>query len=293
MNVKFGTKHSRRSFIFSGLACLAWVGATVRHTATAVEEEIAVRTVEEFFRAIGPNRTIKLAPGSYQLSNLSPVASEPYVSFEEAYDGYELIVSGVENLKIVGQGERPPRLVTEPRYGEVLRFRNCQNITLENIEAGHWPQKGFCQGGVLDFSECEKIDIENCILFGSGIEGIRAIAVNDLTCKNTVIKECTYHILTLSDCNNVLFTECLFHDNQQYDLVNVFNSRNVQFQNCEFRYNFSQTVLENFLFNIKDSDPVLLTKCLIQYNNVTNFVTDPTLLELIETTLKNNTFQRL
>ncbi|MCL1473353.1 right-handed parallel beta-helix repeat-containing protein [Argonema antarcticum] len=281
----FFTGTSRRSFIFGLFAFLA------SESIIAQMEEIVVSTVEEFVAAIGPNRTIKLKPGAYSLSDLDPAASSRYAYFEKAFDGNELIISGVENLQIIGLGIKPPLLLTRPRYGDVLKFRDCQDITIKNIEAGHGPEKGFCRGGVFTFDDSENIQVNSCILFGSGILGIRANNVNNLTCSNTVIKECTYHILSLFNCQNIAFRQCQFNNNKEYELVNVLNSRNVQFLQCGFRNN-SIRVDYDFFFNVKDSEPVKLQRCTIENNNVPYFASSPSLVNLIETDLESNTFRK-
>ncbi|MFB2916897.1 right-handed parallel beta-helix repeat-containing protein [Aerosakkonema funiforme] len=283
--MEFFTATSRRSFIFGLLAFVA------SESIIAQMEETVVSTVEEFVAAIGPNRTIKLKPGTYSLSDLDPAASSRYAYFERAFDGNELIISGVQNLQIIGLGIKPPLLLTRPRYGDVLKFRESQNITIKNIEAGHGPEKGFCRGGVFTFMDSQNIQVNSCILFGSGVLGIKAENVNGFICGNTVIKECTYHILSLFACQNITFKECQFNNNKEYELVRIFNSGQVEFLQCGFRNNLID-VDYDFFFNVKESEPVKLQRCIIEGNNVPYFAASPRLLDLIETDLDSNTFRK-
>ncbi len=283
--MKFGRRQSRRSFTFGAIAFLTsnWIARDV---------ELVVDTAEKFLKAIGPNRTIKLKPGAYTLSDLSTYAGGKYAFFEEVHDGKQLVIAGVENLKIIGLGSEPPRLLVQPRYANVLEFRNCQNIAIENIEAGHTPDPGYCVGGVFHFSDSENIQIGDCILFGSGTWGVYAIKVNNLTCRKTVIKECTYQILHLIESSDILFDRCGFYDNKDYGLVSVSKSRKVEFRQCEFRDNVTGTQYgEGTLFDVEESDPIVVRNCRIENNFIQRFASNPGLVRLIETRIENNTFQ--
>lgn len=304
--MNFFREQSRRSFSLSLLTLLggnlafAWDrGKMARADEADKRDEITVRTVEEFFSAIAPNRTIKLQQGSYLLSTLNPAIRSEYAKFAEVFDGYELIVSGVENLKIVGLGNPRTRLLTQPRYAEVLRFHNCHNIAIANIEAGHSVEQGYCQGGVFYFADSNIISIDRCRLFGSGTVGLTAIRIQELSCQNTEITNCTYHGLIIVGCNEVRFENCQWTNNGEFDLINIANSQNIRFINCEFRNNSSNISsytsymlfnIQNSTFFVKDNNSVLLQGCRITENNFAQFSDSPWLLELVNTRLENNSF---
>ncbi|MEO1299230.1 MAG: hypothetical protein AAFW75_26320, partial [Cyanobacteria bacterium J06636_16] len=93
---------SRRWFTQTFL--LASSGVTLALTSERqayAQDVIAVNTSEAFVQAIGPNRTIELASGSFTLSDLDPGLQTRHVRFESVFDGYELVIADVENLTIV------------------------------------------------------------------------------------------------------------------------------------------------------------------------------------------------
>lgn len=144
----------RRRHLLSGfLGLLSGTGTLMRSQAISASssKNIEVSTVEEFFRAIGSNRTIRLTAQKYNVSEFSPKLQWTNAFMREVHDGHELVISGVENLKIESLGKQPSLLVTEPRYASVLNFKNGKNITLSKIEAGHWSKKGYCFGAFFRF----------------------------------------------------------------------------------------------------------------------------------------------
>ena len=67
-----------------------------------------VSTVDEFIAAIGPDREIRLEPGTYDLSTASTYAGETgneWCFWDEVYDGYELVIQLTNNLTITGAGK--------------------------------------------------------------------------------------------------------------------------------------------------------------------------------------------
>ena len=163
------------------------------HAKTTDLTKITVRNEMELIRALGSNRVITVAEGSYiNLSKvlefsvqrkIAGVADLGMISETEAFTGVMAIgseFSGMEmniihlnNLEIVGAGEERPKIVIEPHYSNVLTFTNCNGITLRHLEIGH-TEEGYCTGGVLNFNNCKNIKIDDCDLYGCGTEGITA-----------------------------------------------------------------------------------------------------------------------
>ncbi|HEY9907914.1 MAG TPA: right-handed parallel beta-helix repeat-containing protein [Thermosynechococcaceae cyanobacterium] len=297
-------KANRRLFL-SGALGLAGAGAA-KSGMSRSPSEITVSTVKELVAAIGPDRTIKLKAGTYTLSDLDPDDRTQYAYFTETgVAGHELIISGADNLKILGEGSSS-RILTQPRAAQVITFVNCRNVTLSNLEAGHSPEKGYCSGGVLSLRNCQNISVNNSVLFGSGTLGIQARRVNNLVCKNTVIQECTEGILRISLSKNFSFQGCQFTGNGQYDLVEVNASSGISFLGCQFKNNFSEPPVIGFpdgrtftapsnsykyyFFKAEQSDPIQLTDCTIADNRVENFVPAPEQVKLVNTRFSNNRF---
>lgn len=238
---------------------------------------ITVRNEMELIRALGSNRVITVAEGSYiDLSKvlefsvqrkIAGVADLGMISETEAFTGVMAIgseFSGMEmniihlnNLEIVGAGEERPKIVIEPHYSNVLTFTNCNGITLRHLEIGH-TEEGYCTGGVLNFNNCKNIKIDDCDLYGCGTEGITASTTETLECTRTIIRDCSYSILSLYGGSNFKFIDCDFHDNRQFSLINTSQyPSNVQFSKCRIRNNNGD------LFGL--DNPIVMNKCSITH----------------------------
>jgi hypothetical protein len=258
----------------------------------AQKKSFTVETADQFVDAIGSDRIIKLK-SDIDLSTVKSDKKGQFFQFKKEYDGYELNISGVKNLKIIGLGDKPIKITTKPQYGDVIAFDNCTNVFIENVDAGHGPQKGYCTGGVFNISNSKSFTINKSILYGSGTEGITARNVIGLKCTNTIIRGCTYSIMTLNTCEKFQFTNCEFSDNQEFDLVNIANSKEIKFVKSTFLNN--RTGTESYsdyaLFNVSESS-VSLTNCVIEKNTAISFEKTKNSIQLIGTSPKDNTFRQ-
>jgi len=258
------------------------------------QKTIKVDNAKQFVEAIGNDRVIQLQGSTIYLSELTSETSGQNYRFNEEFDGYELCIFGASNLKIVGLGNKPVKIITQPLYGDVIFFENCKNITIENVDAGHGPEKGNCSGGVFNFSDCSNINIVNSIMYGSGIEGITGIRVDGLKCTNSVIRGCTYSILSIQECKNFIFTDCEFSDNKEFDLINIDNCSSIKFNKCTIANN--STGKEDYssyaLLNIKNSSQVVFQDSKFESNSTIYFCTDPKSFELKNTKKTNNSFYK-
>lgn len=257
---------------------------------------IMVATVADLVAAIGSDRTLELAPGSFTLSDLDsldPAWRTSHTSFEPVYDGYELVISGVENLTLVGVDNTLSRLLTQPRYADVLKFRDCRGLSLQNLELAHTRDAGFCRGSVLSFDNCENVAIDRCVLVGSGTHGIEADVLKNLTCRSSVIKECTYGILCLNRAEVLQFEDCQFFDNTGFSMVELADCNQVSFANCLIYSNASQSQFDDdFMFNVWQSQGVEVVDCNVYDNQVSYLAPSETSLSLVNTTLERNSFAR-
>lgn len=255
---------------------------------------IIVDNADQFVDAIGSDRTIQLQGSTIFLSNVMSSERGTNYRFDEEYDGHELVIFGVKNLKIVGLGPKPVKIITKPVYGDVIAFDNCENVTIENVDAGHGPEKGGCTGGVFNLKNCKNVAINNSILYGSGMEGITAEAVTNLKCNNTIIRGCTYSIMSLNNCKKFEFNNCEFTDNKEFDLVNISNCNGVKFVSCDFSNN--STGIEEYsdfsLFNVTKSTSVLLKDCRVESNQTVFFCKKANTIEMSNTKLENNSFTK-
>ncbi|WP_291723292.1 right-handed parallel beta-helix repeat-containing protein [Bernardetia sp.] len=256
---------------------------------------VTVTTVEGFLNSIASNTTIKLKGHSFFISDLASANKVgKYYSFVEVYDGYELLISDVKNLKIVGTGNTPVRMYARPDYGNVISFNNCENVTIENVDAGHGASKGSCVGGVFKIENSKDFYIKNTIMYGSGIEGITTNNVSNLVCVNSFIRSCTYSIMTLNGSNDISFENCVFEDNGVYDLVNIQSCSRVNFKNCSFEKN--RTENSNYsdysLFKVNQSNAITLQHCFIEANATDYLCNDSKILQFQKVEVNHNEFTK-
>lgn len=214
-----------------------------------------VYTGAQLIDAIGSNKTILISKKInitsdlrsyinsgriYLLPNWDSQPSRPGVYARKLYEEYELLIYGIDNLSILGTSNQSSQILTEYAAAEVLNFKNCDNVTISNLTFGHLVPTGGCDGGVLYFSDSNRITINSCDLFGCGVLGISAFGTNNITVNNTAIRDCSDATLWLSDCQNISFSSCSFLRNRGGDWIGqiqVSKSGNVKFTNCVFSKN--------------------------------------------------------
>lgn len=252
-----------------------------------------VYTANELIRGLGSNRTLVLQAKT--VYNLTPELLEmaegrhglalPRVSYDRDYrtiypdglswtgehDGPQLNLKGIKNLTLAGpnvpDADRPVVLV-DPRYAFVFNFVDVSGIKLRNLVLGH-TEEGYCSSGVLGFERSENIDISNCDLFGCGTEGIVADDTVNLNFFNSVIRDCTYSIMSLRRCEGFTFANSKFYRNREYSLVNVSASKGIVFRSCNFYEN------KGPLFEL--DSPITLDKCIVRHTSslgTMNYVTN-------------------
>lgn len=256
---------------------------------------VTVTTVQEFLNAIGSNTTIQLKGHSFHISDLAnPNNSGTNYNFREVYDGYELVISNVQNLKIIGLGKDLVRLYAKPEYGNVIAFDACTNITIENVDAGHGASKGACVGGVFKIENTDNFFIKNTVMYGSGIEGITTDNVTNLVCSNSFIRSCTYGIMTLANSKDILFENCVFEDNGVYDLVNIDVCENVSFKNCSFEKNRTEATdySDYSLFKVTQSRNIKLENCFVEANAADYLCNDANALTFQNVEINHNDFTK-
>lgn len=152
----------------------------------SVEEVVQVNNVKDFLEAIVPGATIKISPGYYNLSEYTDEIwnengekwnkNHPYVNLRECFDGgIEVVVQNVDDIFITGDLESAivTELVVETRYGAVLNFEDCNNVSLNGLTMGH-TQEGACDESVITFSQSKDIRLSAMDLYGCGMYGFTA-----------------------------------------------------------------------------------------------------------------------
>lgn len=180
--------------------------------ATPGQRDVHVSTVDELLAAIAPNTTIWLAKGDYHLTAAENYGKTPDgVSYTWEQIGqpedYGLVIMDAENLVLRGEGPDETRILTDPRYVNVLRFVDCEAPGLEALTVGH-TEGAYCSGGVLRFDRCDRVTIGNCGLFGCGTVGVMARDCEEINVINSRIYECSSAAVSVTGCRDVLVESC-------------------------------------------------------------------------------------
>lgn len=118
-----------------------------RHINPKINNYIEVSNTEDFITNLSSNNKLVLNAGYYDMLNFNN-HNNSKVFKESVFDGEQLIVSDISNVTIVGDNST---LLVNPRYANVICFRNCYNIKMIGLILGHTPRKGSCMGSVLRF----------------------------------------------------------------------------------------------------------------------------------------------
>ena len=217
-------------------------------------ETIHVSTADEFIDAIGDNRLILLAPGTYDLTKTQGYGRAQGDSYywEEAADGYTLVLDVVKNLTIAGEGGADQvTIVTRPRSADVLKLLGAVNVTLKDLTCGHTQMPDACQGAVLNLYGCRDVSIDGCVLYGCGTIGIWANECWKVRCENTVIKECSTGAIEIANCYDIIFDSCEFHDCEAHNgypgmwMVETYNTTLLGIYNTSVYNNHMQYFVES------------------------------------------------
>ncbi len=252
------------------------------------KKKITVSSSRELYEAIGSDREISLEPGLYDLGALSEEEdlTSNNVRFEKVFDGMEAVIYNVKNLTLVGASDLSAKIYARPRYADVLPLVDSRNVTINSIELGHWPDRGYCNGAVVQLTDCDRITVKDSVLFGSGTYGISAVRASTLRCEDTKIHDCTYGILSLRECADLRFKRCQMVDNQEFFGVSASQVRRLTFDSCAFEDN----AFKDELFSVRDSEPITLKKCTVSRNVSSGLINESAMLKLERTEFSNNTF---
>ena len=188
---------------------------TIPPPISAEDGIIHVSTVDELLAAIGPERIIELKDGVYDLSTASDYGGEGtnVYYWNETYDGYELVINNVQNMHISAEEAAQPQIVTRPRYANVIKFEDCDTVTLGSLILGHTEERGSCSGGVLYFDNCDEMIVSYCRLYGCGTIGITAINSSEIYALESFIYDCSQSAVYASSCHDVRVMNSVIHDN--------------------------------------------------------------------------------
>ena len=237
---------------------------------------VYVDNAQSFLRALKSGATIFIKENT--IINLSEVLNEPsyftgpdkaWVEYigdyrgnariisEAVYNGRQLILKNLNDITIIGGYNS--HIVVEPSYAFVIYFIGCDNITIQNLTMGH-TEEGFCTGGVIGLKFCDKINISYCDLYGCGAYGLISEHGSNIGMYNSVIRDCSYGIIQLFNTNEVVFENCDFIRNKEFTMVEVdSNCENLLFSECRFAQN------KGVLFDLRTR--IRMENCLIHHSD--------------------------
>ena len=269
---------------------------------------VSVATVDEFLAAIAPDTEIRMAPGTYDLTQAQTYGrdSANYRWNSYGFPGeYELSISSIDHLTISGNGAE---VLTVPRSSNVISFDSCNGITVTGLTAGHTEAADACEGGVLAFYGCDDIRISGCRLYGCGTTGVITYGCNCLDVSDTEIYHCSTSGFMLSGTSATIIKNCRIYDCGRPELYGeaiaafvLYDSAQISIRGCEIYDNFSATMLqtvgsENVYFkenNIHDNQFRSMFECTgnTVFENLT--VTGNVVDQWIGTNLYSDSFIRM
>lgn len=178
------------------------------------QKQVKAATVDEFLGAIGSDTEIILTEPLYDLSTASDygkTGTSDFYAWQEAFDGWELVITGVDNFSIIGaDGKENHTISAVPRYADVISFDHCSNVLVKDFTAGHTTEPGYCSGGVLNYQNCSDAVVDSCNLYGCGVLGVLTYEVKDFYLVNSCIYECSQGGIYCAATDNLMIGGCTF-----------------------------------------------------------------------------------
>jgi hypothetical protein len=248
---------------------------------------IEVKNFNEFYNALGNNRTIVLLNEIVMPKNLDIPTKDIQFSFNSG-----LNILGLSNLKITTKdGKKIAITQPNPSY-RVINFEKCENIRIENVVAGHKPKKGGCSASVFSFGNSKGIFITNSDLYGSGFNAISAIAVSYLMVDNSIFRECSANMFELNDSKFIFFNKLTIKDNKENNNSGVAYLSNVDsmvFKNSLLTGNISN---KTALFMANRCGYIIFENLSISNNKAQQLINDPEAIIFRNLELKENSWQQ-
>lgn len=178
-----------------------------------VQQYIQMKCIDTKSFLMGIKDNVYIETDKKQYNLLECKDESVSITWNDVYDGKEVVVSNVKNVYMKGNGAE---LIVYPRYATVLSFVNCQDIVIDNFKIGHHPGSE-CAGAVLKFENCKNIHLIDSELYGCGIFGVSSFGSN-IYIENCKIYNCTYGALELYS------TQCRIKNLEIFDCNNTFRS---------------------------------------------------------------------
>lgn len=233
-------------------------------------ETVIVDNVNDLMDSINDYTTIILEPGEYNVSEwLASADAEKWdqaaydrdgyltygLYYDEVHDGEQLIINNFDNLTLMSADKDDPAvIVCDPRYADVIRFVDCDDLVLDHLVMGHSDGDGYCTGNVLGLIYSWNVTVTDCDFYGCGAYGLYFDDCNQVAVNDSFIHDCTYGCAVIN-ASNVIMKHTEFFDCKEFTMFEVTESA-IDFIDCLF-YNLDG----NFMTELDDNSEVNLIVC--------------------------------
>ncbi len=233
-------------------------------------DTVTVSTTKELLGSIKNNTRVILNEGTYNLSEVFLDAKTEFVDYEMEQYQFE----GVSNLCLEAAEGAKVHLCVDDPYTPVLTFtEGCSNITLRGLTIGHNAEPGTCSGSVVSANGCSGLSIEKCDLYGCGTYGVEANFCSDIKVTDTVIRECTYGLVSLLNVMDAHFTGCEMYNSSGYEMIDLTESYDISFENCNIHDNDSSEAVDGIFVRVDEYPNVSFHNCKFSNNKYQRFST--------------------
>lgn len=244
-----------------------WLGAGSGSAQFFGKETYEVGSVDELLSAIGPDRTVRLKPGTLVISNASLKKREHVGRL-----GYAIYIRDVKNLRIAGAKQGASQLVVEDL---TLTFANCRNLELRDLKL---KRSGNTPGAVIRFVSSTNSLLRNCELADGTNGGIELNQADRFELRNVTIRDCQPGILKAEASANLAFDHCRFENNGKQYGMRLRSVYGVVWENCMFANND----VDGDFFDLSAAGKLSITGGQLTGNSYQRLQTPGSLLKLKE-----------
>jgi archaellum component FlaF (FlaF/FlaG flagellin family) len=233
-----------------------------------------IKTPEEFLQEIASNTVLRLKSEKLNFSALGYRSANKNVNVNRTNEGLVIEIRDVDNLTIEGDVSGLVKITGDSRQKPILSFINCKNLTLQSLEIGYSPGNMQAKGTLLHFQNIEGLTLKNITFRGEAAFALELNAVRKANIDAINISGCTQGVMSLRNCSEFYFKNCHFFNNRQFDLINIFDSEKINFEQCRIDFNYTGTgaeydsyALVNAPLSSGSSGPIVFfKKCIIEEN---------------------------
>ena len=176
-----------------------------------------------------PNTLIKMKKNTILIAVLGTFLSAQY-SHAQKTNNDTIKTVNIPKVTVFGKVDIKSN---NPGYF-VMAFRNCENLSLENITIGH-EVKEECSGGTVHFENSKNVQISNSNIYGSGVIGLSTAFSSNFKVLNTRIYDCSRYITEIIHSKNISFRNSKLEDSKLNKVIYLVNTENISFNGCIFR----------------------------------------------------------